>query len=92
MGGAVVQPMVSTGGVETILGITRDELFAVGAAFTVVAWGFAYLFQGVQVLAPGLAPLAPGPAKIGVPLPWSLKRSPLGNTTSNPQTWAALSA
>ena len=33
--------------------VTRDELFATGAAFTVVAWGFAYLFQGVQVLAPG---------------------------------------
>jgi hypothetical protein len=33
--------------------VTRDELYATGAAFTVVAWGFAYLFQGVQVLAPG---------------------------------------
>ncbi|HYH35835.1 MAG TPA: ion channel [Nocardioides sp.] len=33
--------------------VTRDELFATGAAFTVVAWGFAYLFQGVQVLVPG---------------------------------------
>ena len=33
--------------------VTRDELFATGAAFTVVAWGFAYLFQAVQVLAPG---------------------------------------
>jgi hypothetical protein len=33
--------------------VTRDEMFATGAAFTVVAWGFAYLFQGVQVLVPG---------------------------------------
>jgi len=33
--------------------VTRDELFATGAAFTVVAWGFAYLFLGVQVLVPG---------------------------------------
>jgi len=33
--------------------VTRDELYATGAAFTVVAWGFAYLFQGVQVLVPG---------------------------------------
>ena len=33
--------------------VTRDELYATGAAFTVVAWGFAYLYQGVQVLAPG---------------------------------------
>ena len=33
--------------------VTRDELFATGAAFTVVAWGFAYLFQAVQVLRPG---------------------------------------
>ncbi len=33
--------------------VTRDELYATGAAFTVVAWGFAYLFVGVQVLVPG---------------------------------------
>lgn len=33
--------------------VTRDELFATGAAFTVVAWGFAYVFAAVQVLAPG---------------------------------------
>ena len=30
--------------------VTRDELFATGAAFTVVAWGFAYLYAGCQVL------------------------------------------
>ncbi len=33
--------------------VTRDELFAVGAAFTVVAWGFAYVFSASQVLWPG---------------------------------------
>jgi Ion channel len=33
--------------------VTRDELFATGAAFTVVAWGFAYVYAGAQVLWPG---------------------------------------
>ena len=33
--------------------ITRDELFAVGATFTLVAWAFAYLFQVVQAVEPG---------------------------------------
>jgi hypothetical protein len=33
--------------------VTRDELFATGAAFTVVAWAFAYLYAAVQVLWPG---------------------------------------
>ncbi len=33
--------------------VTTDELFAVGAAFTLVAWGFAYLFTLLQVLQPG---------------------------------------
>ncbi|MFL5843617.1 MAG: ion channel [Solirubrobacteraceae bacterium] len=33
--------------------ITRDELFAVGATFTLVAWAFAYLFQVVQAIDPG---------------------------------------
>lgn len=33
--------------------VTRDELFATAAAFTVVAWGFAYLYAAVQVLWPG---------------------------------------
>jgi hypothetical protein len=32
--------------------VTRDEVFAVGANFTVVAWGFAYAFMAVQVLWP----------------------------------------
>ena len=33
--------------------VTRDELFATGAAFTVVAWGFAYVFAAVQIIWPG---------------------------------------
>ncbi|WP_242498427.1 ion channel [Nocardioides ganghwensis] len=32
--------------------VTTDEYFATGAAFTVVAWGFAYLFAAVQVVWP----------------------------------------
>lgn len=32
--------------------VTRDEVFAVGANFTVVAWGFAYAFMAVQVIWP----------------------------------------
>ena len=44
--------------------VTRDELYATGAAFTVVAWGFAYTFMAVQVIWPGsftaaIAPDAP---------------------------------
>ena len=33
--------------------ITRDELFAVGATFTLAAWGFAYLYQVIQAIEPG---------------------------------------
>jgi hypothetical protein len=33
--------------------ITRDELFAVGATFTLVAWAFAYLYIVCQEIAPG---------------------------------------
>lgn len=32
--------------------VTRDELFATGAAFTVVAWGFAYVYAGCQAIWP----------------------------------------
>jgi hypothetical protein len=32
--------------------VTRDELYATGAAFTVVAWGFTYLHLAVQVIWP----------------------------------------
>jgi Ion channel len=33
--------------------ITRDELFAVGATFTLVAWAFAYVFQVDQAIQAG---------------------------------------
>lgn len=33
--------------------ITRDELWATGATFTVVAWAFAYTFMAIQILWPG---------------------------------------
>lgn len=33
--------------------ITRDELFAVGATFTLVAWAFAYLYTVCQAVVPG---------------------------------------
>lgn len=32
--------------------VTTDEYYATGAAFTVVAWGFAHLFAAVQVVWP----------------------------------------
>ena len=33
--------------------ISRDELFAVGATFTLVAWAFAFMFVVVQAIWPG---------------------------------------
>jgi hypothetical protein len=33
--------------------VTTDELWAIGATFTVVAWAFAYVFMAVQVIWPG---------------------------------------
>jgi hypothetical protein len=33
--------------------VTTDELYAIGAAFTVVAWGFAYVYVATVVLSPG---------------------------------------
>lgn len=33
--------------------VTTDELFAAGATFTLVAWGFAYVFYVCQALYPG---------------------------------------
>ncbi len=32
---------------------TTDELFAVGATFTLLAWGFAYAYAACQLVAPG---------------------------------------
>jgi hypothetical protein len=54
--------------------VTRDELFAAGAAFTVVAWAFTYVFAAVQVIWPGSFVSygnSPGdPAVLPDPLPW----------------------
>jgi Ion channel len=33
--------------------VTTDELYAVGATFTLVAWGFAYVFDVLQIAQPG---------------------------------------
>jgi hypothetical protein len=33
--------------------VTTDELFAVGATFTLVAWGFTYVFEVIQMAQPG---------------------------------------
>lgn len=33
--------------------ITRDEMYAVGATFTLVAWGFAYTYTVCQAIEPG---------------------------------------
>ena len=33
--------------------LTRDELFAAGAVFTLLAWGFAFLYNICQLLVPG---------------------------------------
>jgi hypothetical protein len=33
--------------------VTRDELFALGATFTLVAWAFAYSFTVLQAIEPG---------------------------------------
>lgn len=49
--------------------ITRDELYAVGAAFTVVAWAFAYLYAGAQVLWPASF-ISYGTPDASEALPW----------------------
>lgn len=46
--------------------VTRDELFATGAAFTVVAWGFAYLYAAGQAIWPDAFVGYDGEG----PLPW----------------------
>jgi hypothetical protein len=42
--------------------ITRDELFAVGATFTLVAWAFAHMFVVDQAIQPGSYTAAVNPA------------------------------
>ncbi|WP_238993358.1 ion channel [Nocardioides caldifontis] len=41
--------------------VTTDELFAIGAVFTLLAWGFAYVYVVVQAVDPGsfIAALSP---------------------------------
>jgi hypothetical protein len=41
--------------------VTRDELFAIGATFTLVAWGFAYVFTVCQAIDPGSFTAATNP-------------------------------
>ncbi|MCW2710282.1 MAG: Ion channel [Marmoricola sp.] len=41
--------------------VTTDELWAIGAAFTVLAWGFTFLFVAVEIIWPGsISPLTEG--------------------------------
>jgi hypothetical protein len=47
--------------------VTTDELYAVGATFTLIAWGFAYAFLVCQVWYPGSFDGAVNP---GEPRPW----------------------
>lgn len=41
--------------------VTDDEVWATGATFTVLAWGFAYLYAAMQIIWPGsfIAAIAP---------------------------------
>jgi Ion channel len=41
--------------------VTTDELYAVGATFTLVAWGFAYLYVIMQLVQPGCFTAAVNP-------------------------------
>lgn len=44
--------------------VTTDELYAIAAAFTVVAWGFAYVFMAVAIIWPGsFEPLGEGTSR-----------------------------
>lgn len=42
--------------------VTRDEMFAVGATFTLVAWAFAYSFTVLQAIEPGSFTAAVNPS------------------------------
>jgi Ion channel len=50
--------------------VTTDELFATGATFTLIAWGFAYLYVLIQALQPGsfVAAVNPGADRTWVEL------------------------
>ncbi len=43
--------------------VTIDELFAAGATFTLIAWGFAYLYVVCQTVWPGSFPAGTEPTK-----------------------------
>jgi hypothetical protein len=43
--------------------VTTDELFAAGATFTLLAWGFAYVYLVCQTLVPGSFPGAINPGE-----------------------------
>ena len=43
--------------------VTTDELYAVGATFTLVAWGFAYVFDLLQIFQPDCFIAAVNPAE-----------------------------
>jgi hypothetical protein len=41
--------------------VTTDELYAIGAAFTVLAWAFAFIYVAVEIIWPGsIEPLSHG--------------------------------
>jgi ion channel len=41
--------------------VTTDELYAIGAAFTVLAWAFAFIYVAVEIIWPGsIRPLSHG--------------------------------
>ncbi len=41
--------------------VTTDELYAIGAAFTVLAWGFEFVYVAVEIIWPGsIEPLSTG--------------------------------
>ena len=41
--------------------VTTDELYAIGAAFTVLAWAFAFIYVAVEIIWPGsIKPLGNG--------------------------------
>jgi hypothetical protein len=43
--------------------VTKDELYATGATFTVVAWAFAYTYAAVQIVWPGSFTAAADPSE-----------------------------
>jgi hypothetical protein len=48
--------------------LTRDELFAAAAVFTLLAWGFSFLYSACQVWYPASFTLPPGPPRTSLEL------------------------